>query len=46
MNRLAVRRVRKNSLKDISQSRPYDTTAQPNTDRCSHTREEQNACRS
>jgi hypothetical protein len=31
-------------LKDISQSRPYDSTAQ--SQRFSFTREEQNACRS
>ena len=45
-NRLAARHVLKSFLKDISQSRPYDNTAQPNTNRFSRTREKQNGFRS
>jgi hypothetical protein len=45
-NRLAARHALKSFLKDISRSRLYDNSAQPNANRFSRRREEQNAFRS
>jgi predicted HD phosphohydrolase len=45
MNQLAVKHARKNFLKDILRSRPYDNSAQSNANRFRRTREEQNAFR-
>jgi hypothetical protein len=40
INRLAARHALKNSLKDISQSRPYDNRAQPDSSIFRSTRED------
>jgi len=46
INRLAARHALKNFLKDISQSRPYDNRAQPNSSLFRRTREKENGFRS